>query len=200
MNITSEHNRDLLFGSIVGFNQLCISWVNIIIDKEMFSPALRRNAISIWLYALIEFMSKTELRNSAINELNSINSSINIISIIIRDLEQVSHDLLSKFTQEEQILIWQIRNRAVHGHLSLHFHDDLRIQVYCSNNREVTKIKKTRIELSQCLENSMNPTPTERILNTNSFINLTNSCKDMFSTISIERYYNVLYAKPFKSA
>lgn len=194
-----ESSKDLLFGSLIGFSQTYMTWRFVFYDEDNSSTMLRRAAISIWLSSLLDFLGKNDQRNSAIEQTqDEIGREIGLFGLL-KFLENVAHDLMANFSADEQVAIWFIRNQAVHGHLSLYFHDDLSIPIYDSNSRTVKRIKKSREALFQSSESSanMNPSPSERIQSTKSFQELFGSADSVFNAQAIDIHHKDLYGSGF---
>lgn len=188
-------DKDLLFGSLLGFAQTFDAWIHVILDEQKYPKNLRRNAIAIWLSALVEFLSKAELRVNAAKNLNVSGDGLADFFSTLDLLEKGAKEILTLFTEDEQIMIWMIRNTALHGHLSLYYHDALGIRTYNPDADSILKLTKTRVELALALEQAVNinPRPTERLKTCPSFQLFQTMYVEHLSSSAIERYHKALF-------
>jgi hypothetical protein len=157
--------------------------------------ALRRAAIAIWINSLVEFLEKRRERDGAIVELNKAGNCPSVVVERINEFNDAAIEILSCFSEEEQIVFWYIRNQAVHGHLSLYFHDKLCMSFFDVSSCVVFKKTISRGDVDIATRALAEFKPMQRLAPYNESNPLLNLDHKHLNTAAIASYHKVLFGK-----
>lgn len=196
--ISTPH--DFLFSSIVCFKSLFDNW-GILINKFQAAEhsSLRRNAVCIWVNGLKEYWGKKDERFRCVKELRQKSYDLSEIEDVLRVFDNFTLSVLTLFTEDEQVAFWYARNSVLHGHLSLHFKDNMKILVFDSTTQKVKKVNKTRRDFETSI-NSIEGNPVERIRTLKEFKYLLQNYMFYLQYSALDRYSEVLYGTKVPSA
>lgn len=197
MSFAIKVPKDFLFATFVGLSNIYVTWVPYIISGDQSNSDLRRAAISIWLNSLMEFLEKKPERDAAVAALNQIGICPQIITQRISELEADAVQILSCFSMNEQIILWYIRNQAVHGHLSLYFRDDVGISIFDAATGLVVRQSLSRLDIQAAMQSLAGFEPMQRLYpfkESNALLNATNK---VLSSTAIDEYHMALFGRHF---
>ncbi len=192
--------QDFIMSSIVCFKSLFDNWAKII--DEYDSPdetSLRRNAVCIWFNALIEYWQRKGERAQCLEALSQSHSDLSAIEAALMAFDNLVESMLNEFTTDEQVALWYVRNSVLHGHLSLHFKDDMKVTVFDSTAGQVIKVQRTRKEFENAIH-SICGNPTERIRALSEFKFLLENYNLYLQHQAVDQYSEVLFGSKVPNA
>ncbi len=197
MSFATQVPKDFLLATFIGLNNIRCAWMPYIKEGDTTYAALRRAAISIWVCSLIEFIDKKADRKAAIAEIDKTETCPQLVVRRISELEADAVEILSCFSGEEQVALWYLRNQSVHGHLSLYFHDDLRVSLFEASSGRVEKKSFSRAHIDAANQALTGFKPMQRFSSFDASNALLNLNLEALSSTAIEEYHIALFGRPF---
>ena len=191
--------QDLLFSSIICFKSLFDNWARIIEKYQGTDGAsFRRNAVCIWLNALIEYWRKKKERDQCLANLRKNSPDLSKVETTLVVFDEFILNVLNEFTIDEQVAFWYLRNSVLHGHLTLHFKDDMKVSVFDPVTQKVIKVQKTRQEFENAVD-SISGNPTERVRALKEFKHLLENYDLYLQHRAVDQYHEVLFGHKVSS-
>ncbi len=135
---------DLLAQGVIPY----ANWAVVFANKELMGkPNLQAKAFHIWFPTMLDYLSGRDEGRAIKKELDYRNQPYENLFDLSDKLEKCFKDILSMYTADEQIFIWDRRLQNVHGKLQVYVYETHSIKIYEGKilNRKLSASEYQRI-------------------------------------------------------
>lgn len=117
------------------------NWSSVFANPKLSDwPALQAKAFHVWFPTMLDYLSGRDESRTVMKELNSRKVLYENVFDLSERLEQCFKNVLSMYSVEEQIFVWDRRLQNVHGKLQTDVYEKHSVRVYDAKilNRELS--------------------------------------------------------------
>ncbi len=140
---------ELLAQGVIPYEQ----WSSVFVDPELSMwPGLQAKAFSVWFPTMIDYLSGRAESTAIKNELCDRKVDCEQVFELSEELERCFIEVLSLYTNKEQIFIRDRRLQNVHGRLHINLFEKHEIKVFNKTSKKTESIKLTAHEYRKIMD------------------------------------------------